>query len=86
MALCRNLLMAERRARTRKSLIEATIQELEKVRGMMARGRLSGKEKIGVRVGPVINKYSGGCSKFRISYYTPQGGQAHPSRHRRGLV
>lgn len=57
LVICRNPLMAERRARTRESLIEATITELEKVRGMMARGRLSGKEKIGVRVGRVINKY-----------------------------
>jgi len=57
LVVCRNPLMAERRARTRESLIEATVQELEKVRGMVARGRPKGKEKIGVRVGRVINKY-----------------------------
>lgn len=57
LVICRNPLMAERRARTRESLIEATIQELEKVRGMVARGRPKGKERIGVRVGRVINKY-----------------------------
>lgn len=57
LVVCRNPLMAERRARTRQSLIEATVEELEKVRGMVARGRLNGKEKIGVRVGRVVNKY-----------------------------
>ena len=57
LVVCRNPLMAERRARTRESLIEATVVELEKVRGMVARGRPKGKEKIGVRVGRVINKY-----------------------------
>ena len=57
LVVCRNPLMAERRAHTRQSLIEATIAELEKVRGMVARGRLSGREKIGVRVGRVVNKY-----------------------------
>lgn len=57
LVVCRNPLMAERRARTRESLIEATVEEMEKVRGMVAGGRLSGKEKIGVRVGRVVNKY-----------------------------
>ena len=57
LVVCRNPLMAERRARTRESLIEATVEELEKVRGMVARGRPKGKEKIGVRVGRVVNKY-----------------------------
>jgi len=57
LVVCRNPLMSERRAHSRQSLIEATIAELEKVRGMVARGRLTGKEKIGVRVGRVVNKY-----------------------------
>ena len=57
LVVCRNPLMAERRVRTRQSLIEATVQELEKVRGMVKRGRLKAKEKIGVRVGKVVNKY-----------------------------
>ena len=57
LVVCCNPLMAERREQTRQSLIEATVGELEKVRGMVARGRLKGKEKIGVRVGRVVNKY-----------------------------
>ena len=57
LVVCRNPLMAERREHTRESLIEATVVELEKVRGMVIRGRLKGKEKIGVRVGRVVNKY-----------------------------
>jgi len=57
LVVCRNPLMAERREQTRASLLEATVEELEKVRGMVARGRLKGKEKIGVRVGRVVNKY-----------------------------
>ena len=57
LVVCRNPLMAERRVRTRQSLIEVTVQELEKVRGMVKRGKLKAKEKIGVRVGKVVNKY-----------------------------
>jgi len=57
LVVCRNPLMAERRAHTRQSLIEATLAELEKVRRMVAHNRLKGKEKIGVRVGRVVNKY-----------------------------
>jgi len=60
LVVCRNPLMTERRARTRQSLIEATVQELEKVRGMVKRGKLKAKEKIGVRVGKVVNKYKVG--------------------------
>jgi hypothetical protein len=54
---CRNPELARRRAAKRVSLIEATTEELEKVRGMVQRGRLRGADAIGVRVGKVINKY-----------------------------
>jgi len=57
LVVCRNPLLAQRREHTRESLIEATVDELEKVRGMVTRRRLYGKEKIGVRVGRVVNKY-----------------------------
>jgi transposase len=57
LVVCRNPLMAQRREHARESLIEATVEELEKVRGMVTRGRLTGKETIGVRVGRVVNKY-----------------------------
>jgi len=57
LVVCRNPLVAQKRARTRQSLIEATTKELERVKGMVARGRLKAKEKIGLRVGRVVNKY-----------------------------
>ena len=54
---CRNPELAKLRAHKRQSLLEATTRELEKVRGMVARGRLKGQDAIGVRVGKVVNKY-----------------------------
>lgn len=54
---CRNLELARLRAHKRQSLRDSTVKELQKVRGMVARGRLQGKDKIGVRVGREINKY-----------------------------
>lgn len=54
---CRNPELAKRRAQKRHALLQATQQELEKVRATVAAGRLSGKAKIGVRVGRVVNKY-----------------------------
>lgn len=57
LVVCRNPLMAERRARKRQALIAATMQELAKVRAMVARGTLEGQDTIGVRVGRVVNKY-----------------------------
>jgi len=57
---CRNPELANRRAHKRKSLLEATAKELQKVRSMVGRGRLHGKDEIGVRVGKVVNKYKVG--------------------------
>ena len=54
---CRNRELAKRRGEKRRSLLEATARELDKVCAMVARGRLKGKDNIGVRVGKVINKY-----------------------------
>ena len=54
---CRNPQLTKRRTEKRTSLLEATRQELDKVRRMVARGRLRGKARIGVRVGKVVNKY-----------------------------
>jgi transposase len=54
---CRNHELADHRAAKRQRLLAATRLELEKVRGMVARGRLRGQDGIGVRVGKVINKY-----------------------------
>jgi transposase len=57
---CRNPELAKQRAHKRDELIAATVKELDKVRAMVARGRLAGKAKIGVRVGKVVNKYKVG--------------------------
>jgi hypothetical protein len=38
-------------------LLEATQKELEKIQTSVASGRLTGRAKIGVRVGRVVNKY-----------------------------
>src|SRR5271157_694792 len=54
---CRNPELARLRAAKRKDLIAATSRELEKVAGLVASGKLSGRDKIGVRVGKVIGKY-----------------------------
>jgi len=54
---CRNPELARHRSEKRRSLLEATAKELDKVRGMVERGRLRGQDAIGVRVGKVIDKY-----------------------------
>jgi transposase len=54
---CRNPELAKLRAHKRQALIEATVVELDQVRAMVARKRLSGRDKIGLRVGRVVNKY-----------------------------
>jgi transposase len=58
LVVCRNPLVAERRAHKRQALLQATIAALDKVKGMVERGRLTAKEKIGLRVGRVVNKYN----------------------------
>jgi transposase len=54
---CRNPELARLRMRKRQDLIAATEKELQKVQGMVERGRLKGQDEIGVRVGKVVNKY-----------------------------
>jgi hypothetical protein len=54
---CRNPELAKLRAHKREALLAATTEELAKVRGMVARGKLKGSGEIGVRVGKVVNKY-----------------------------
>ena len=54
---CRNQDLGRLRAHKRRSLLEATERELEKVRRMVVKGRLEGRDAIGVRVGKVVNKY-----------------------------
>jgi len=54
---CRNPELARRRSDKRKSLLEATAKELEKVRKMVGRGRLHGRDEIGVRVRKILGNY-----------------------------
>ncbi|MBT9166553.1 MAG: hypothetical protein DDT25_01241 [Chloroflexi bacterium] len=54
---CRNPHLAKLRSEKRMALLEATRKDLEKVLGMVKRGKLQGSDKIGVRVGKVINKH-----------------------------
>ena len=54
---CRNPQLAKLRAYKREQLLQATTAELERVRASVESGRLSGKARIGVRVGRVVNKY-----------------------------
>jgi len=58
---CRNPLLARKRAHKRESMLGATELELSKIRTSLENGTLKkterAKEKIGVRVGRVVNKY-----------------------------
>ena len=54
---CRNPELAKLRAHKRQALLDATVKALEPVHRMVARGRLKGREAIGVRVGKVVNRY-----------------------------
>ena len=57
--VCRNPLLAEERARTRRELLQATEHELDKIVNATVRTKnpLRGKAEIGLRVGRVVNKY-----------------------------
>jgi len=54
---CRNPALARRRKAKRKALLEATANELDKVRRMVSRGRLFGKEAIGQRIRKILGQY-----------------------------
>ncbi len=54
---CRNQDLAHRRAIKREGLLQATVKELDIVKGMVRRGRLSGKKEIDVRVQGILKKY-----------------------------
>jgi len=54
---CRNPALAERRKAKRESLLQATADELEKVRLMVGRGRLRGKENIEQSVNKILGQY-----------------------------
>lgn len=54
---CRNLELGKLRAHKRAALLQATENELAKVRARVETGALAGRDKIGVRIGKVLNKY-----------------------------
>ena len=54
---CRNPSLAKARALKRKDLLQATADELSKIRVRVRAGRLGGKDQIALRVGKVINRY-----------------------------
>lgn len=54
---CRNPELAKLRAHKREALLCATEQNLEKIKARVVAGKLTGQDKIGVRVGRVSNQY-----------------------------
>ena len=65
--VCRNPFLAEERRRKREELLQATEQELEKVvkATLREKRRLKGADKIGFRVGSVLDRYKVG-KHFRL--------------------
>jgi transposase len=65
--VCRNPFLAEERRRKREELLQATEQELDKVVKATLRDkrRVKGADKIGLRVGSVLNRYKVG-KHFRV--------------------
>ena len=60
--VCRNPLLADERSRKRRELLDATEQDLREIQARVRRAKrpLRGKEKIGLAVGAVINRYKMG--------------------------
>ena len=54
---CRNSELAKLRGHKRRSLLDATVLELAKIRQRVAAGKLAGAAKIGIRVGRIVDKY-----------------------------
>ncbi|MGH6782426.1 MAG: IS1634 family transposase, partial [Sphingomonadaceae bacterium] len=54
---CRNPELAKLRAHKREDLLQATEKSLAKAQASVQAGRLHGQDKIGVRVGKVVNQY-----------------------------
>ena len=57
---CRNPALADQRTRKREDLLVCTEQLLDKIAIRVANGTLAGKDRIGVAVGKVIDKYKVG--------------------------
>jgi transposase len=78
--VCRNPFLAEERGRKRRELLAATEKLLEKIRAATSRTKrpLKGKDKIGLRVGKIIDRYKMGkhfsteIAEDRFSYRRDQ--------------
>jgi len=57
LVVCRNPLLAEERARKRSELLDATSAKLAAIVDRVTAGRLRGKDRIGIAVGKVIDRY-----------------------------
>jgi hypothetical protein len=57
LVVCRNPLVADDRRRRREELLAATERELAPIKQRVEQGTLAGKDKIGLAVGAVANKY-----------------------------
>ncbi len=57
LVVCRNPLLADDRARTRTELLAATEAKLDPIAARVAMGRLRGRDRIGLAVGKVIDRY-----------------------------
>lgn len=60
LVVCRNPELGAERARKREELLSATEADLAKVQAQVEAGRLRRPEKIGIRVGQVLNRYKMG--------------------------
>jgi hypothetical protein len=76
---CRNPLLAERRARTRDSLLVATEKLLDAITERVGKGRLTGAGKIGEAVGKAIGKYK--VAKHFHTTITDTGFTYHRNQH-----
>jgi transposase len=57
---CRNPALADERARKREDLLQATEADLDKIAVSVHSGRLTGADRIGVKIGKIINRHKVG--------------------------
>jgi len=57
---CRNVELGRLRAHKREALLLATEKQLDKLRARIQKGRLAGRDNIGLKVGKVVNQYKVG--------------------------
>src|SRR6056297_438943 len=57
---CRNPVLGRKRAHKRHDLLEATVQELERIQQRVWNGRLKGRDKIGLKVGEKLGRHKMG--------------------------